>query len=290
MPYIVKKSRESMVLVAVDSAIADTYQSINLKPYYVEKFFSRSESISKSKSPTTYSDLEALIKEVNLFKPRVEVPNKSFKADKPGKSCLRRDPVTGRIYLSYRGKGVTGGRSPNVCFLTDDSNSAYSSWVCMRTFNKTVSSYSGSPVYYINKSHPDYSKWSSYMDSEYERLTGTEIVREEIRPIVNHTSEELELIESCEMGYCNTPDSSLKEIFASLADRGLCKLNNLNTSIYDKDGYWIGRFEEYTGKYSGGEAITKVLSRLTLDELKVAKTCIDRYVDDNIALGGLFSL
>ena len=287
MPYIMEKKKGSMVLKAVEEAIADTYQSINLKDYYVNKYFRNSNLVSKSELPGVYSELDSLVDEVNLFKKRVSVPNKVFTADKPGKSCLRRSPSTGVICLSYRGKGGDKARTPNTCFITDDSNSSRSSWVCMGTFDKSVSLYTKGNVYSISPTHPDYKKWSDYMDSEYERLTGVKVERHEIRLKPTPTQEMLELRDSCELAYCYVPAKKDKELFCKLADSGLCRVNDKVTSLYDKDGYWICRFEEHPdGDNSSGEMINGVLSVLSLSELKGAYRVIKSLSDDLDILGG----
>ena len=156
MPSIMKKSKMAMVIKLEEDPIADTYQSVNLKKFYVDKYFEGKKSIPKKEYPQIYSELDNLIDEINLFKPSVSVPKKSFVADKPGKSCLRRSPSLGVICLSYRGKKGNKARTPNTCFLTDDSNSSYSSWACMKSFDKSISPYSGGNVYSISSAHPDY--------------------------------------------------------------------------------------------------------------------------------------
>ena len=114
MPYIMEKKKGAMVLRFSEGAIADTYQSINLKDFYVNKYFRGRTSVSKAELPGIYSELDSLVDEVNLFKKRVSVPNKPFTADKPGKSCLRRSPSLGVICLSYRGKNGNKARTPNI--------------------------------------------------------------------------------------------------------------------------------------------------------------------------------
>lgn len=271
MPYIMKKSKGTMVLKEVDTPIADTYQSINLKDYYVNKYFTGREVISQREYPTLYSELDSLVDEVNLFKKRVSVPNKVFTADKPGKSCLRRSPSTGVIYLSYRGKNGNQARTPNTCFLTDDPYSSRSSWVCMRTFGRTFNEYTKSNVYSISPKHPEYSKWSDYMDSEYERLTGIKIERTETKVLPPRTPKRLELIDSCQWAYCHVPCGLYKKLFQALADRELCKVNNKVTSLYDKKGYWVCRFNEHPeGDSSEGEMINGVLDMLNYNELEEA--------------------
>ena len=287
MPYILEKKKGAMVLRLVSEAIADTYQSINLKDFYVNKYFRGLTSISRADLPGIYSELDSLVDEVNLFKRRVSVPNKTFTADKPGKSCLRRSPSLGVICLSYRGKNGNRARTPNTCFLSDDGNSNYSSWACMRVFDKSVSPYSGGNVYSISSSHPEYKKWSDYMDSEYERLTGVKVERQEVRKKPKSTQEMLDVIDSCEVAYCYVPVKKDKELFCKLADSGLCMVNDKVTSLYDKDGYWICRFEEHPdGDNSSGEMINGVLSALSLSELKEAYRVIKSLSGDLDILEG----
>ena len=79
----------------------DTFSSVHLRDYYIDKYRLKPPcKVDKVLMPTTYQSLLDLITEINLFKPREEVPNRMVQTDIPGRSKLIRSHDKGTITLA----------------------------------------------------------------------------------------------------------------------------------------------------------------------------------------------
>ena len=293
--YIIKKLRGKLISIELSNyQMVDSYSSVKVREYYINELGLRAPYKVDSKlTPDLYNKLESLINEINLFKPRANVPNRKFISDvtRPGDiSKLIRKSDLSRITLCFRSMNKeTGyrdecrGSSPNTCFISESE-----SWDCYKTFYSEPG-YNGE-VHYIDRTHPNWEYWFRYMDKEYERLTGIKVEREVKRSFPNS---DIGKFSKCLLSYSETVRGSDLEILKELSSAGLCRINEKQTSLYDKDGYWICRLEELLEKDREGIMIKSILRNLTNSELSIANTIIDRYIkvpDEDLSILGYINL
>lgn len=254
----------------------DTFSSIHLRQYYVDKWGLKPPcKIDKVVSPTLHNDLLSLVARVNLFKPREEVPNKTIHSDIPGKSKLIRSADKSTITLTYRDKGnyCQGGtaRSNNTCFISETD-----SFDCYHSFYERPSDYTESgKVYYLTPDHPLFRYWSDYMDAEYCRLAGRKYKKLEhpVKP-----EKDSELVEQVGWALAETGITPFREIVKELSNNGLCRINDLETSVYNNDGYWLYDFEEYEESDPEANSIFRIIDWLDEGQTKTAIGVIEKFI------------
>lgn len=261
----------------------DTFSSVHLRDYYIKKYGLRPPCrVDKVLQPTTYKELSGLITDINLFKPREEVPNKTVTTDVPGCSKLIRNHDKTMITLCYRkgGEYCQSGKakSNNTCYISEpDSFDCYHSFDVMKGF-------SGKEIRVIKPDHPSFKYWSDFMDREYARLAGVKYQPKK-KPSRSFamTDSWKEKYEEALSAYANTKRGSDLSIIEDLAENGYCKINDKKTSLYDKNGIWICELEEFLEKDGEAYMIRSILWWLTEGELWSAKHIFWKYLIEDFS-------
>lgn len=258
----------------------DTFSSVHLRDYYIDKYRLKPPcKVDKVLMPTTYQSLLDLITEINLFKPREEVPNRMVQTDIPGRSKLIRSHDKGTITLCYRkpgGKPCTGGgaKSSNTCYISEED-----SFHCYENFYQT-SGFKGNPVYYITPGHPEFKYWSNFMDQEYARLAGIKYHKIEKPKITFEKNDEWKgLYESCLCAYAETKRGTDLIILEEIAQAGYCRLNDRKTALYDKNGYWVCSLEELLEKDGEAYMLKSIMNWLGESSLLKVKWILCKYIE-----------
>lgn len=279
---LTKLKKEILKIEPIKVEFEDTYSTIHLRQYYVDKWkLTPPCTVEKAFTPTTYDGLISLIARINLFKPREEVPCKMVSTDIPGCSKLIRSSDKSTITLCFRKPGgvhCEGGKakSSNTCYISESD-----SWYCKEHFIHTYGKYGN--VYSISVGHPEFKYWSDFMDKEYARLAGVKYQKlEKRKPPVQSK----ERFENCESALCYTGLTPYRKMVEDFAEAGLCKINELNLSVYDKDGYWVYDFEEFEERDPEAFSIFSILKWLNDSELYTARKIIEKYIDEEEIMGG----
>lgn len=244
----------------------DSYSSIHLRDYYLEGLgISPPCRIDKTLLPEIYKVLSDLVTEINIFKPREIVPNKKVKTDVPGTSKLIRSKDKSKIEIAYRVRNKSGkleeyATSNNTCYIS----------IARRELFFKHSKAAGYPIidsrghahYLLKVGNPRFKEWSDFMDQEYLRLAGVDPPKRRKNHFVAVGEELVWLI------YSETEPGTDLEIYRELAKEGYCKFNDKKTSIYDKDGYWICRTDEYINKDPEGYVLGRIVEWLSPSEVK----------------------
>lgn len=281
MEYQLEKEKETLVISPIQIAFEDSYSKVHIRPYYIEKFgipqtcFRNKLVIDKKIRPMAFEKLSLLILDINLFKPRDEVPNKKVTYEVSGTSVLHRSKDKTKIEISYRRGKTLSVTSNNTCYITNDVRERFfhdSKLAGCPEVDKR-----GNHHYYLTVADNSlFWKWSDYMDEEYIKLAG-EKYRKHIRPKPFNYREE---------DHCKEYDKALEayayaeiddfEIFYALAEKGYCKINDKKTSLYDRYGYWICEFDEFAGKDRNAFMLKSILRYLDKLELTTVKNIIDK--------------
>lgn len=225
-----------------------------------------------TKSHPAYDSLIDFINKVNLFKPRVEVPNKKVISKVIGESKLLRDQSTGIIKLVYRNKGITteGGiaLSANTCYI--DKQTSFEFYREAFVENTRYGT-----LYYVSPNHSSYKYWNDYMDKEYARLAGDKYLIKFTKPLKPERTEDRERALNA---YSEAKRGSDLKIIEDFTKEGLCKMDGQKTCIYDKNGYFICEVSEAKAEEGSGMVIVEIIDWLDRVELKVARKILSNYL------------
>jgi hypothetical protein len=126
------------------------------------------------------------------------------------------------------------------------------------------------------------------MDSEYTRLTGVTIDRFKIDNTVNTVdSDVISKVNLISPKLLGKSIYGFSEFINNLDKKGLCKINNNKTSVYDLNGNWVCRFEEYIDDMEFiSDVLTKIFKSLGSEKLNL----VDNLIVDCISLNDKNSL
>ena len=252
----------------------DTFPSVHLREYYIEKFGLKPPCmVEKAENPTLYKTLCDFITEINLFKPRDEVPNKTVTTDVWGTSKLIRSKDKSRIEICYRvinkkGELEKRAKSNNTCYITLAEREEFFS--DSKAAGCPHRDSFGHDHYFLKVEDRQFKWWSDFMDKEYARLAGDKYLPKE-KPIFSQTDQEKDEVAKCLWYYAETKPGTDMGIIETMANRGLCKLNDKKTALYDKEGIWICQLDEFLERDSGAYMMLHILQKLNWGELMRAK-------------------
>lgn len=271
-----------MVITETQIRFEDTYSTIHVRAHDLKELGLKVPcTVDKEKDPETYKTLDFWVDEVNIFKPRDEVPNKKITTDIPGMSKLVRAQDKSRITLCFRAKRKDGTRessakSCNTCFISETD-----AFECQANFFLEQTRY-GNNCYYIVPGHPLFDYWSDHMDQEYARLAGIKYQRKS-KPVEARKSwseMELEDAHKCLDAYAATDIGTDLDIIKALAEAGYCKINDRGTSLYNKHGYWLCHLEEFIERDANAQLLKWILCWLRNGELGTAKRIIEKFIKE----------
>lgn len=273
-PLMVVKTRDKIYIGPIVKDFEDDFTMVHLPGYSAKKRGVTNIPITFDKvyHKDKFDEFTKFISKVNLFKPRVEVPDKPVYFEVRGESKLLRDRSTGTIKLVYREKGgptTDGGRamSANTCYITTQ-----------QSFDFYHSAYSdGYHNYYMTPDHPNYDYWDNYMDKAYAELAGTKYENKFTKP--GKPNQSVDQRESAEQAYAWSRPGFDLDIIKEMARRGLCKIDNSENFIYDKNGYFICEAGEAKEKEGSGEIILKLLDWLDDQDLYDFRRIMDNYLE-----------
>ena len=278
--YVLEKQKGSMKVysVEVQELFEDTYNKIRLRPWYITRYKLNVPSlVVKAANPELYNKLDKLIDMVNLFKPRGAVPNKLVDWNEPKSTSIlvRRG---GKIEI---GRRKSYGKSGiNVVPISDGDKNGPGGFFSDAKFYCGEDGYEdpvyGGHHYYVPEGTPEYQKWAKWMDKKYNKLTNYAFVENERPKPFDMTKERAKLNNQLESAYAYFERVPSSTIIKDWAYEGLCKMNEGQTFIYDKHGYFIMETAELDER-DNGEALFRIKQYLDNSELSKALSVVRKY-------------
>lgn len=251
--FLLRKLKGEIQIMQIPSSLSRIVEDDWTRCLCSTKFIQNEIPFKKSFKEGTapYEKLWNYFKKVNLFLPRIEIPNKKVTTDVEGTSKLIRRPDAGIIEIAYRrrnksGKIECGAKSPNTCYISNADREKFFRDV---KYLGTIERGKYGDRYYIPESDGSYDIWSDFMDAEYTRLSGIEFrkKRPKTRPKILDEEARRNIWRILVESYSALPSEKLKECFENLAERELCKLNQTGEWVYDKDGFFIEEMKYFDG-------------------------------------------
>lgn len=283
-----KKNKGCFIITRTNEDFDDTYNEVHLDEdekafscFHLEDLKKEFDSMTIPESHWMTPELSKYLKLVNIFAERVEVPNKKIETDRDGSSKLIRHPKDGSIEIAYRAKRKDGtqerfAKSPNTCYISNEDRERFFSDV--KNYGSVISGRFGSR-YLLMPKDSRYSNWSNFMDTEYERLSGISVRQKRKQTKITwETTREGEYYRDFKQLISNlfsyVPVSFEVKVFSEAAQKKICKIDDSGRAIYDKDGIFL----QLLSHPFTVESMDKMISKLTVDELRDFKLIINQYI------------
>lgn len=273
------KMKGQFVIRKETQEFEDTYNKVHMDVDFFKSLQIDSSVIPKSH--WLYPELSHYMDLVNIFTEKVDVPNKRVETNKLGTSKLVRHPNSGNIEIAYRAKKKDGTQekfatSPNTCYITNEDRERF--FADVKSGGRILAGEHGSR-YMLCEGDVAYTFWSEFMDREYISLSGIDFKKKRHQTkIVPESKREETYIEDYRSLICHlfgelTIQFEIK-VFSEMAEQGLCKLSREKEALYDKDGFFL----QLTKYPTRTDSFDKILSKLTVDELRKVKTILNQYL------------
>lgn len=253
----------------------DSYSTIHIPSYFVKKYNLKVPcKVDKALQPTLYLNLKSLVDDINVFKPRNEVPNKKVTTDVEGTSKLIRSKDKSKIEICYRVRNKAGEvekscKSNNTCFISITQRELF--FKHAKEVGCPETDKWGHDHYYLTAGDYNFAYWSDLMDEEYARLAG-EKYQEVKRPepvSKTWTTDDRTLVDCILIAYAYVAKEDEVKLFKALAEAGYCKLNDKETAVYDINGYYIAHLE-FLPEDSSAYTLRWVIAYLNSTQLRSA--------------------